>query len=186
MDQQKVEALAGSPIVLNMPNVIEALRAVPGLSERLAHGVYVADVGCGGGASTVTMAAAFPRSRFLGIDPDPASVERARRLRAERRLSNVYWLAAAAHQLAPVPTHDLICAFDGIHDIVGPRAALHAIHAALADDGVHLWSLADHDEDLRTPTAERGVRELAKEAGFSRVDKLPIDDAFNRFFALRK
>ncbi len=162
------------------PQVMEALRAVPGLSERLAQGIHVADVGCGWGASTVTMAAAFPRSRFLGVEPDPASVERARRLRAERRLGNVYWLAAAAHQLAPLPTHDLICAFDCIYGMIDPGAAVRAIHAALAEDGVYLWS---------EPTAsdnQRGVQELANEAGFSHVDSLPIDSASNQFFALRK
>ena len=60
--------------------------------------------------------------------------------------------------------------------MIDPRAALQAIHAALADDGVYLWSAP----------GERGVRALAEEAGFSRVDKLPIDDAFNHFFALRR
>jgi trans-aconitate methyltransferase len=166
--------------------VMEALRAVPGLSERLARGIHVADVGCGPGASTITMAAAFPHSRFLGIEPDAASVERARRLTAQRRLRNVYWLTAFAHQLAPLPTHDLICAFQGIHDMVDPRAALRAIHAALADDGVYLWSLARDSEGVGASIGERGVRELAKEPGFSRVDTLPIDNAFNQFFALGK
>lgn len=168
MDQQKLEATNFL--------VAESLRAVPGLTERLARGIHVADVGCGGGASTITMAAAFPRSRFLGVEADAVSVERARRLTAERRLRNVYWLAAPIHQLAPLPTHDLICAFDGVEDMIDPRAALQAIHAALADDGVYLWCAP----------GERGVRELAERAGFSRVDKLLIDDAFNEVFALRR
>jgi SAM-dependent methyltransferase len=116
------------------------LAAVPGLTERLSRGIYVADVGCGHGVSTVTMAAAFPRSRFLGIDADAGSIERARRLAAERELRNVHWMAAPAQHLAPVPTHDLICTFDCIHDMAEPRATLRAIHDALAEDGVYLWS----------------------------------------------
>ena len=116
------------------------LAAVPGLTERLSRGIYVADVGCGHGMSTVTMAAAFPRSRFLGIDADAASIERARRLAAEREVRNVHWMAAPAQHLAPVPTHDLICTFDCIHDMAEPRATLRAIHDALAEDGVYLWS----------------------------------------------
>ena len=222
-----------TPTVLNTPKLMEAfldytnflvdelLRAVPGLTQRLSRGIHVADVGCGWGASTVTMASAFPRSRFLGIEPDAGSVERARRLAAERRVHNVFWLAAPAHQLAPLPTHDLICAFDCVHDMVDPRATLHAtlraIHDALADDGVYLWSepnasdnpldnrhpagnafacvsplhcltvsLAQDGEGLGTVIGERGVRELAKDAGFSSVDKLPIANPFNQFFALRK
>jgi trans-aconitate methyltransferase len=152
------------------------LRVVPGLTERLARGIHVVDVACGGGASTVAMAAAFPRSRFLGIEADAASVEEARRLAAARRLRNVFWLAAPIHQLAPLPPHDLICAFDGVEDMIDPRAALQAIHAALADDGVYLWSAP----------GEHGVRALADEAGFSRVVTLPIGDAFTQLFALRK
>lgn len=190
------------------------LRAVPGLTDRLAHGIHVADVGCGWGASTVTMASAFPRSRFLGIEPDVASVQRARRLAADRRLRNVYWLAAPAHQLASRPTHDLICAFDCVHDMAEPRAALRAIHGALADDGVYLWSeptaadnrvdeghpafacvsplhgltvsLGQRRDGLGNTIGERRVRELAEEAGFSSVETLPIDNPLDQLFALRK
>lgn len=64
------------------------LTAVPGLTERLSRGIYVADVGCGCGTSTVTMAAAFPKSRFLGVDNDAGSIDRARRLAAERHVQN--------------------------------------------------------------------------------------------------
>jgi 2-polyprenyl-3-methyl-5-hydroxy-6-metoxy-1,4-benzoquinol methylase len=193
------------------------LAAVPGLTERLAKGIHVADVGCGWGISTVTMAAAFPRSRFLGIDADPGSIDRARRLGAERHVRNVHWAAAPAHLLPPTPRQDLICTFDCIHDMVDPRATLRAVHEALADDGVYVWSepnasdnplenrnpvgkafacvsplhcmtvsLAHHGEGLGTVLGERGVRELAREAGFSTIEKLPIDNPFNQFFALRK
>jgi trans-aconitate methyltransferase len=167
MDEQKIETRY---------RVVDSLRTVPGLTERLARGIHVVDVGCGAGASTVAMATAFPRSRFLGIEADAVSVQAARGLAAEHRLRNVYWLAVPVHQLAPLPTYDLICAFDGVEDMIDPRAALQAIHAALADDGVYLWSAL----------GERGVRELAEEAGFPRVDLLPVDGAFNHLFALRR
>jgi SAM-dependent methyltransferase len=197
--------------------VTDWLGAVPGLTERLRAGIHVADIGCGYGLSTVTMAAAFPKSRFLGLDYDARSIDRARRLAAERHVRNVHWVAAPAHHLPPAPTHDLICTFDCIHDMVDPRATLRAIHGALSDDGVYLWSepnasdnplenrnpvgkayacvsplhcmtvsLAHGGEGLGTVIGERGVRELAKEAGFRRVEKLAIDSPFNQFFALTK
>jgi trans-aconitate methyltransferase len=168
MDPQKID----NPSFL----VADWLRAVPGLTERLARGIHVADVGCGWGASTVTMAAAFPRSRFLGIEPNVVSIQGARRLAEARGLHNIYWLPAPVHQLTPRPSHDLICAFNCVHDLVDPRAAVRTIRAALADDGVYLWS-------TRT---EQAVRELAKDAGFSRIERLPIDNAFSLFFALGK
>jgi tRNA G46 methylase TrmB len=40
--------------------------ALEGVSEELAAGAKVADVGCGHGASTVVMAQAFPSSTFHG------------------------------------------------------------------------------------------------------------------------
>jgi 2-polyprenyl-3-methyl-5-hydroxy-6-metoxy-1,4-benzoquinol methylase len=197
--------------------VTEWLAAVPGLTERLASGIHVADIGCGCGVSTVTMAAAFPRSRFLGIDHDPASIDHARRLAADRRVRNVHWVPAAAHELAPVPKHELICTFDCIHDMVDPRGTLRAIRAALADDGVYLWSepngsdnplenrnpvgkafacvsplhclavsLAHGGEGLGTILGEHGVRNLAQEAGFSSMERLPITNPFNVVYALRK
>ncbi len=44
------------------------LELVPGLKDRLASGIDVADVGCGSGHAINLMAQAFPNSRFTGID----------------------------------------------------------------------------------------------------------------------
>jgi SAM-dependent methyltransferase len=197
--------------------VSDWLAAVPGLTDRLSRGSYVVDMGCGYGVSTVVMAVAFPKSRFLGVDNSADSIDRARRLAAERHARNVHWMTAPAHHLPPVPTHDLICAFDCIHHMVDPRATLRAIHDALADDGVYLWSapnasdnplenrntvgkalaganplhcltvsLAHDGEGLGALIGERGVRELAAEAGFSSVKKLPVQSRFTQLFALTK
>jgi 2-polyprenyl-3-methyl-5-hydroxy-6-metoxy-1,4-benzoquinol methylase len=120
--------------------VQEWLPAVSGLPERLKAGVHVADIGCGYGVSTMTMAAAFPASQFVGIDADAASIFRARRVAAERRLRNVEWRAEPAHLLPRDRRFALICAFDCIHDMVDPKSTLRAIRGALAPDGVFLWS----------------------------------------------
>src|SRR5271156_5897124 len=42
--------------------------ALDGVQEKLERGAWVADVGCGKGASTILMAKAFPKSRFFGFD----------------------------------------------------------------------------------------------------------------------
>jgi hypothetical protein len=54
------------------------LPALDGVVEKLEHGAKVADVGCGHGWSTVTMAKAFPNSQFIGYDFHPGSIEAAR------------------------------------------------------------------------------------------------------------
>jgi 2-polyprenyl-3-methyl-5-hydroxy-6-metoxy-1,4-benzoquinol methylase len=193
------------------------LAAVPGLVPRLERGASIADVGCGCGQSTVAMAKAFPKSHVLGIDYHEPSIERARRLAASHGLGNVEFLLAPAEQLPAARKFDLICSFDCIHDMVNPRATLKAIHQALAEDGVYVWSepnasekpherrnpvakafsaisplhcmtvsLAHNGEGLGTVIGETGARKLAQETGFSKFDKLPIDDPFNQFFALRR
>ena len=54
------------------------LPALDGVVEKLERGIRVADVGCGYGHSTVLMASAFERSRFVGFDTHEASLEAAR------------------------------------------------------------------------------------------------------------
>ncbi len=47
-------------------------------------------------------------------------------------------------------------------------------------------SLAHGGEGLGTVIGEAGAHELSKEAGFSIFEKLPIENPFNQFFALRR
>lgn len=47
-------------------------------------------------------------------------------------------------------------------------------------------SLAHGGEGLGTVIGEEGARKLAREAGFTKFEKLPIENPFNQFFALRR
>ena len=58
--------------------VPEWLPALDGVVEKLERGARVADIGCGHGHSTLLMAQAFERSRFVGLDTHEASIEAAR------------------------------------------------------------------------------------------------------------
>lgn len=195
----------------------EWLAAVPGLTARLEKGATIADIGCGGGQSTVAMAKAFPKSKVLGIDYDPRGIARAQKLATTNRLNNVEFLQAPADRIPKDQKYDLICSFDCIHDMVDPRGTLKVIREALADNGVYVWSepnasdqahenrnplgkafhaisplhcmtvsLAYNGEGLGTVIGEAGARALAHEAGFSSFEKLPIQNPFNQFFALRR
>jgi tRNA G46 methylase TrmB len=59
--------------------VSQWLPALEGVVPQLEAGITVADIGCGHGYSTILMAQAFPRSRFLGFDAHAQSIEAARR-----------------------------------------------------------------------------------------------------------
>jgi 2-polyprenyl-3-methyl-5-hydroxy-6-metoxy-1,4-benzoquinol methylase len=54
------------------------LPALEGIIDRLEAGARVADIGCGHGISTLLMAKAFERSRFLGVDNHEDSIACAR------------------------------------------------------------------------------------------------------------
>ncbi len=64
--------------------IAEWLPALDGVVEKLEAGAYVADVGCGHGASTILLAQAYPASRFVGHRL-PRGVDRDRRAAAPSR-----------------------------------------------------------------------------------------------------
>jgi SAM-dependent methyltransferase len=118
--------------------VSEWLPALDGVVEKLEAGAYVADVGCGHGASTILLAQAFPASRFVGIDYHAGSIETARR-RAERAgvADRVTFEVAGAADYVGAG-FDLIAFFDSFHDLGDPLAAARHARAALAPGGTCL------------------------------------------------
>jgi SAM-dependent methyltransferase len=109
---------------------------VPGLAERLAAGVRVADVACGSGHALVVLGQAFPASTFVGYDLDDEAIARARREAAGRALANVSFEVRDVATLPADPPFDAVFVFDAIHDQVDPAGVLRAIHAALVPGGV--------------------------------------------------
>jgi SAM-dependent methyltransferase len=117
--------------------VPEWLPALDGVVEKLEQGASVADVGSGYGHSTVLMASAFERSRFVGFDTHEASVETAR---AEAEAAGVADRVEFRRTDAKSYSgeFDLICFFDALHDFGDPvGAARHALRS-LAEDGTLL------------------------------------------------
>jgi SAM-dependent methyltransferase len=122
----------------------EWIPAVPDIHERLLAGGEAAEVGCGAGQCLIPVAAAFPTSRFFGYDVDPTSVERARNKAAAAGLTGrIAFEQIAAERVPLMERFDLVMAFNCIHDMAHPRAALKAIQRMLKPDGAFLWSEAD-------------------------------------------
>ena len=114
----------------------EWLPALEGVVAKLEAGALVADVGCGHGASTILMAQAFPRSRFMGFDYHAASVACAREAAGGAGVA----AAAAAFEAAgaadfPGMGYDLVCCFDALHDMGDPVGVAAHIRRALAPGG---------------------------------------------------
>ena len=115
--------------------VPEWLPALDGVVAKLDRGARVADVGCGHGHSTVLMASAFERSRFVGIDTHDDSIDAARANAEAAGVAERVEFVRADAKSYPAAGYDLICFFDCLHDLGDPVGAARRAFEALADDG---------------------------------------------------
>jgi SAM-dependent methyltransferase len=114
------------------------LPLVPGLPERLAAGIRVADLGCGTGHAINVMAREYPSSEFVGYDIAEDAIERARAEARTMGLSNARFEIVDVTRLPAGGTFDLITSFDAIHDQRDPAAVLRSAAKALAPEGIYL------------------------------------------------
>lgn len=128
------------------------LGSVEGLSDRLAEGIDVVDVGCGTGKVPQLIAEAYPASTVTGLDLSEPSIAKAREDAAALGLTNVEFLAAPLEALTG--PRDLITAFDVIHDLGDPAGAVAHIRSCLADDGLFVMC------DSAAPTSVDAQAEL--------------------------
>jgi len=111
--------------------------AMNGVAAKLEAGARIADVGCGQGASTRLLAAAYPNSTVVGIDPHPGSLETARKAVADAGLgTNVSFELGTAQDFEG--EYDLVCFFDALHDMGDPSGACRNVVNQLAPDGALL------------------------------------------------
>jgi ubiquinone/menaquinone biosynthesis C-methylase UbiE len=117
------------------------LPLAPGLTERLAKGIRVLDLGCGRGRILTKLAELFPRSRFVGMDLSREATGHARKEAAKTGLKNIEFVAAdlsAFDTTAEPEAFDFVTTFDAIHDQARPLNVLKGIHRTLKSDGVYL------------------------------------------------
>jgi 2-polyprenyl-3-methyl-5-hydroxy-6-metoxy-1,4-benzoquinol methylase len=117
------------------------LPLVPGLTDRLAAGIRVLDLGCGRGRILHHLAARYPASRFTGLDLSEDAIGWARDEATRLGLANVEFAVADLsdfHETAEPEAWDLIATFDAIHDQARPLNVLKGIRRALKPDGVYL------------------------------------------------
>jgi SAM-dependent methyltransferase len=131
------------------------LPAVPGLVTALDSGIRVADVGCGSGTVPILIAKAFPDSRVIGFDvsEDALTVARSR----AGGTPNVTFEQVSADAIGVNPPFDLITAFDAIHDLADPLAALTRIREALNTDGRFLMMEPNAASFLEDNLNDRGA-----------------------------
>ncbi|MEV8097224.1 methyltransferase domain-containing protein [Kitasatospora sp. NPDC085879] len=178
---------------------------VPGLPERLRSGIDVLDIGTGQGHAPVVLAAAFPQSRFHGLDRAEDGIAAGRAEAQRRGLGNVTLAVGDSTRIGG--EYDLITAFDVIHDLAEPAPTLAAIATALRPGGTFLMgdiaassrleenighpfgpalycfsvfycmttSLSTGGAGLGTVWGEQTARSMLAEAGFEQVDVRSIE-----------
>jgi 2-polyprenyl-3-methyl-5-hydroxy-6-metoxy-1,4-benzoquinol methylase len=122
-------------------NLVSAwLPSLEGVVAKLERGATVADVGCGHGASTISMARAFPKSTFVGFDYHAPSVENARKSAQKAGVAaNTRFEVASAKDFKG--KFDLVAFFDCLHDMGDPVGAAAHVRESLKADGT--WMLVE-------------------------------------------
>ena len=115
------------PTLAGLPDVDAVLRR---------PGARIADIGCGGGWSSIALARAYPESTVEGWDVDRPSIDLARSNAAAAGLAErVRFFPADAAGLGEVG-HDALFAFECVHDMPAPVDVLAAMRRAVRPDGV--------------------------------------------------
>jgi len=183
-------------------NLIAAwLPALDGMAEKLRAGARVADLGCGHGASTVLMAAEYPKSTFVGSDYHSESIDQARKRAADAGLDGRVGFEVASAQSFNGGPYDLVTTFDSLHDMGDPLGAAKHIRDALRPDGAWMIvepfagdSVVDNlnpigrvyyslSTFLCVPNAlsQSGGYALGAQAGEEPIRRLTADAGFGRF-----
>jgi len=203
------EQLLGSTWLPSIPEVHARLAADPP--------ARVADVACGSGWSSISLARAYPNVTVEGIDLDSASIEQARRnLVGSGVETRVRFHHRDAADAAFAERFDLVTIFEALHDMPRPVDVLQTIRGMLSDDGFVLIADERTEETFTAPASDRErlyygfsimsclpsgmvgpdpagtgtlmrpntLRRYAVEAGFTRIEILPIENDSWRFYLL--
>jgi 2-polyprenyl-3-methyl-5-hydroxy-6-metoxy-1,4-benzoquinol methylase len=130
------------------------IAAMPDVAARLRAGGHVADIGCGVGWSSISLAQGFPEIHVDAVEPDAASVAEARVNAVTAGVSDrIEFHEATAEAAILRGPYDLVTAFECLHDMAYPVAALRRMRALAGPCGVVLVAdeaVADTLEDNHT------------------------------------
>jgi SAM-dependent methyltransferase len=169
-DTREGIAAMNRPMFVNQ--LADWLAAMPDVHARLTEEppARVADVGCGTGWSSIAIARAYPNARVDGFDLDEASIERARANAAAAGVADrVTFQVRDAADPALAGRYDLVTAFETLHDIARPVAALRVMRGLLRDGGAVFVADERVGETFQAPGTD--IERL--NYGFSVVHCLP-------------
>jgi SAM-dependent methyltransferase len=119
----------------------EWIPALDGVSEVLTAGTDVADIGCGPGGAVILMAQAYPASRFVGFDDNPAAIDAARQSAATAGVSGRVRFEVADAAAVRGGRWGLVTTFDVLHEVADPAAVVACVRSSLEVDGT--WMIVE-------------------------------------------
>ncbi len=131
-------------------------RHIPDVHAQLLTGaIRVADIGCGAGWSSISLAQAYSRVHVDGFDlHEPSLVEARGRARASRVGDRVTFECQDIRDLESARRYGLVCIFDALHDMSQPVGLLRACRALIQDGGSLLLMEPRAAETFTTPGNE--------------------------------
>jgi 2-polyprenyl-3-methyl-5-hydroxy-6-metoxy-1,4-benzoquinol methylase len=136
------------------------------LIERLESGINVADIGCGYGASTISMAKNFPKSKFYAFESSESALNAIRHAVRQNQLDNVVVCDVSERTVADGPDtssngnnneqqlrqilssklsdtcFDFVYAHDVLHDMTNPRRLIQDVKKRL-EPNHGCWFIVD-------------------------------------------
>ena len=112
--------------------------AIPDIEARLraTPAARVADIACGTGWSSVSIARGYPSARVDGFDVDAPSIAEARDLAEGQGFGDrVRFFVQDASDPGLEGTYDLVTIFEALHDMARPAEALRTARGLLAEGG---------------------------------------------------
>jgi SAM-dependent methyltransferase len=136
----------------------EWLPSVPELDERLSVDppARVADVACGSGWSSISIARAYSKVSVDGVDLDQASIDQAQENLANSDVEDrVRFHCGDAADTAFAERFDLVTIFEALHDMPRPVDVLRTIRGMLTDTGLVFIGDERTEDSFTAPAPER-------------------------------
>ena len=133
------------------------LPAVEDVHARLAAGeqVRIADIGCGEGLASITIAEAFPNARVDGFDLDDASIAAAKAGATASGLgARVHFEVCDVAGTDITGPYDLVLLIEMLHDLPDPVGALLTARRAAGADGAVVVIDERTEDEFALPGSE--------------------------------
>lgn len=168
-DMSEGQEFGNRPTYTNV--LAEWFASIPDIHDRLSRdGARMADVGCGGGWSSISLARAYPNLTIDGFDLDEPAVERARQSAEDEGLADrVRFHAVDPSEADHTHGYDLVTAFECIHDLPQPVPVLRAMRAMAGPEG----AVVVMDENVQPSFVAPGDEIERLMYGFSTLICLP-------------